>query len=219
VQYCYDDHSVAVVNSTYEAHEGMKVSAKVYNLDAKEMASREETVEVPADAAVKAFDLPKAEGLSTTFFVRLEMRDTSGKLVSENFYWLSTKEDTLDWANRRDTVYTPQAEFADLTGLNSLAEAKVRVTRSFERRGGKGIVRVTLKNEGTAVAFLIRLRLTDARGNDVEPVFWEDNYISLLPGESRLVNGSYDEAALRGAGAEVRVSGWNVQTEIVGASR
>lgn len=215
VQYCYDDHAVAVVNSTYEAHEGMKVSARVYNLDAREMASREETVDVPGDASVKAFDLPKAEGLSTTFFVRLEMRDTGGKLVSENFYWLSTKEDTLDWAKRRDTVYTPQAEFADLTGLNSLAEAKVRVTRSFERRGGKGIVRVTLKNEGRSVAFLVRLRLTDAKGNDAAPIFWEDNYISLLPGETRVVRGSYDEAARRGAGAEVSVSGWNVATELV----
>lgn len=218
VQYCYDDHSVAVVNDTYETYAGIKVSATVYNLDARKMASQEATVNVPADAAVKAFDLAKVEGLSTTYFLRLEMRDGGGKLVSENFYWLSTKEDTLDWAKQRDTVYTPQAEFADLTGLNSLPEAKLRVTRSFGRRGGKAAARVTLRNEGKSIAFLIRLRLTDARGNDVVPIFWEDNYISLLPGESRVVSGSYDAGMLGGGTPVVRVSGWNMAAEMAGSA-
>ena len=211
VQYCYDDHAIAVVNDTYEAHPGMKVSAEIYSLAAKKVASREEAVDVPADGAIKAFELPKADGLSTTFFLRLEMRDTGGKLVSENFYWLSTKEDTLDWANRRDTVYTPQAEFADLTGLNSLPEATVRAAQSFERKGEKGIVHVALKNEGKALAFMVRLRLTDMRGNDVVPVFWQDNYISLLPGESRSVSAMYDISALSGSQPVLHVSGWNLR--------
>ena len=218
VQYCYDDHSIAVVNDTYEAHARMKVTAKLYNLDAKEVASREETIDVPADAALKAFDLPSAAHLDSTFFLRLEMDDAAGKLVSDNFYWLSTKEDTLDWANRRDTVYTPQAEFADLTGLNSLPEATVRVTHTFEQRGGKGIVRVALKNEGKSLAFMIRLRLTDSRGNDIVPIFWQDNYVSLLPGESRSVSATYDALVLHGSQAVLHVSGWNLR-EHAGGSR
>src|SRR5882724_70597 len=63
VQYDYAEHAVAVVNDTYEAHNGMKVVAKIFNLDGKEIASHDENVDVPADASVKAFDLPKGEGL------------------------------------------------------------------------------------------------------------------------------------------------------------
>jgi len=44
-----------------------------------------------ADSSTKAFDLPKPEGLTPTYFLKLDLRDAAGKLVSENFYWLSTK--------------------------------------------------------------------------------------------------------------------------------
>ena len=57
-----------------------------------------------------------------------------GSLVSDNFYWLSTKPDTLDWKHKKDTVYTPQAEFADLTGLNSLLPAKIIVSAAVARK-------------------------------------------------------------------------------------
>src|SRR5882672_1506698 len=188
VQYDYADHAVAVVNDTYEAHNGMKVLARVFNLDGKEIASHDEKVDVPADASVKAFDLPKGEGLTMTFFAKLQMFDAAGKLVSDNFYWLSGKEDTLDWKHRRDTVYTPQAEFGDLSGLESLPEVAVKaaVVR-LARTEKSGSATVELANPSTSIAFMMRLHLVDASGNDVVPVFWSDNYVSLLPGESRTV--------------------------------
>src|SRR5256886_5808007 len=129
IQYSYDDNSVNVVNSTYEAQKGMKVSAKVYNIDAKEKASRNATLDLGADSSTKAFELPTPEGLSTTYFLKLELHDAAGKLVSDNFYWLSTKLDTLEWAGRTDTVYTPQKDFSDLTGLSALPRAKVTIAK------------------------------------------------------------------------------------------
>src|SRR6202165_5391544 len=59
VQYSYDDNSVAVVNSTYEAVPAVKVTAKLFNLDAKEKGAREGTMNVAPDSSTKAFDLPK----------------------------------------------------------------------------------------------------------------------------------------------------------------
>ena len=70
VQYGYDDQSVAVVNDTYVERKGMKVRARVYSLDGKLLADKEESVDVPADGAVKAFDLPKPDGLTMTYFVQ-----------------------------------------------------------------------------------------------------------------------------------------------------
>jgi exo-1,4-beta-D-glucosaminidase len=210
VQYDYADHAVAVVNDTYEAHAGMKVVAKMYNLEGKELASHEEKVDVPADASVKAFDLPKGDGLTMTFFAKLQMFDPSGKLVSDNFYWLSAKEDTLDWKRRRDTVYTPQAEFGDLTGLEGLPTVSVAVEPVFEHRSGQGKVKVKVTNPGNAVAFMTHLRLVDTKGNDVVPVFWEDNYFTLLPKESREVWASYDAGSLGEQVPAILCDGWNV---------
>jgi exo-1,4-beta-D-glucosaminidase len=211
VQYDYADHSVAVVNDTFEAHKGMRVVAKVYNLQGKELASHEEKVDLPADACVKAFDLPKASGLTMTFFAKLQMFDAAGKLVSNNFYWLSAKEDTLDWKKRQDTVYTPQAEFADLTGLESLPKTAVSVERTGDENHGKtAVVVVTVKNPNDSVAFMTHLRLVNKDGSDLVPVFWSDNYFTLLPHEETQVWAEYDTAGLNGWKPGILCDGWNV---------
>jgi exo-1,4-beta-D-glucosaminidase len=210
VQYDYADHAVSVVNDTYETHPGMRVVAKVYSLQGKELASHEEKVDVPADASRKAFDLPKAEGLTMTFFAKLQMFDGAGKLVSDNFYWLSAKEDTLDWKRRQDTVYTPQAEFADLTGLEGLPDVHIAQTSSYKQEQGKVKMEATLKNTGNAVAFMVRARLVDAKGDDIVPVFWSDNYISLLPGESRTIFAEYTGTVPTTKEPGIHIDGWNV---------
>jgi exo-1,4-beta-D-glucosaminidase len=207
VQYSYDDNSVAVVNSTYEALKGTKVSAKIYNIDAAEKASRDVALDLPADSSIKAFDLPKVEGLSKTYFLRLKLSDAGGKQLSDNFYWLSTKADTLNWAKQQDTVYTPQAEFGDLTGLNSLLQVKLNANVV----SGTGTAQVTVSNPSKAIAFMVHLRVTRGKGGeDLTPIFWEDNYFSLLPGESRTVTAKFDQSSLDGKEAVVVLDGWNV---------
>ena len=207
VQYSYDDNSVAVVNSTYEALKGTKVSAKIYNIDAAEKASRDVALDLPADSSIKAFDLPKVEGLSKTYFLRLKLSDAGGKQLSDNFYWLSTKADTLNWAKQQDTVYTPQAEFGDLTGLNSLPQVKLNANVV----SGTGTAQVTVSNPSKAIAFMVHLRVTRGKdGEDLTPIFWDDNYFSLLPGESRTVAAKFDQSSLDGKEAVVVLDGWNV---------
>src|SRR4029077_16124102 len=122
VQYSYDDNSVAVVNSMYLELKGRKVSAKIYNIDGAEKASRDAVVDLPADSSTKTFDLPKEDSLSKTYFLRLQLRAPGGELISDNFYWLSTKADTLDWAKRQDTVYPPQADVGHITVLTTFLQ-------------------------------------------------------------------------------------------------
>jgi len=211
VQYSYDDNSVAVVNSTYDAVKGVKVSAKLYNLDAKEKAARQGTMDVAPDSSTKAFDLPKVDDLTATYFLRLQLHDSSGKLLSDNFYWLSTKPDVLDWKHKKDTVYTPQVEFGDLTGLNSLPQTKLEVKSANENDGNKAAIRVSIRNPGNNVAFMVHLRVTKGKGGeDLAPIFWTDNYFSLLPGEQRESIAHYDALELNGKEAVVEVNGYNV---------
>jgi exo-1,4-beta-D-glucosaminidase len=207
VQYSYDDNSVAVVNSKYEEFKGLKVTAKIYNLDAAEKGSRDVTMDMASDSSAKAFELPKVAGLSKTYFLKLQLHDAAGKLISDNFYWLSTKADVLDWKKKQDTVYTPQAEFGDLTGLNSLPQ----VNLTARRVSSDGAEQVTLSNSGNAIAFMVHLRVTSGKGGeDVTPIFWQDNYFSLLPGESRTVSAKFDASLLNGKEAVVELDGWNV---------
>ena len=209
VQYSYDDNSVAVVNSKYEPISGLNVSAKIYSVDAAEKYSHSEKVDVPADASVKAFNLPAPDAL--TYFLRLELRDSAGKLVSDNFYWLSSKPDVLDWKGRRDTAYTPQSGFDDLTALNYLPEVKLDVQKTIHHQADKGSMHVTIKNPSQSLAFMVHLRLTKGKdGDDVVPIFWDDNYFSLLPGESRALTGAYDLDTLDGKEPTLAVDGWNI---------
>ena len=212
VQYSYDDNSVSVVNSTYDALKGMKVSAKIFSIEAKEKGSKSANLDLDADSSTKAFELPTPEGLSTTYFLKLQLHDAAGKLVSDNFYWLSTKLDTLDWAGRSDTVYTPQRDFSDLTGLNSLPKARVAITKSLRSNGSTHWMTVSVVNNGDSVAFMIHPRLTRGKGgDDVVPVFWSDNYFSLLPGEKKSVTVQFDISLLAGTTPELVVDGWNLE--------
>jgi len=214
VQYSYDDNSVAVVNSTYESVQGVRVSAKVYSLDAKEKGAREGTMNVAPDSSTKAFDLPKIDDLSKTYFVRLQLHDSASKLLSDNFYWLSTKPDVLDWKHKKDTVYTPQAEFGDLTGLNTLPQVKLEVTSAKEEKSGKAGVRASVRNSSGSIAFMVHLRVTKGKGGeDLTPIFWSDNYFSLLPGEAKEVTAAYDASDLDGKAAILEVGGYNISAQ------
>ena len=69
-------------------------------------------------------------------------------------------------------------------------------------------VSTTLSNSSASLAFLIRLRVTNG-GNEVLPVFWSDNYITLLPGETRTETATFNAATLP-AGSIVQADGFNI---------
>ena len=110
-------------------------------------------------------------------------------------------------------MYTPQAEFGDLTGLAALPAVRLETSAAVEQpadaKEGKAHIRV--KNPSNGVAFQVRLRLASKTGVEVVPVFWDDNYFSLLPGEERLISVGYDTAQLHGAHPVIQVGGFNIQ--------
>jgi len=71
---------------------------------------------------------------------------------------------------------------------------------------------VTLENPNKSLAFFVRLKVDrGTRGEEILPVVWNDNYISLLPGEKRELKAIYRAVDLGSAKPEVEVSGWNVE--------
>ena len=209
--YSYDDGSVAVINSTYEPVKNLKVTARVLNFDLSEKFSKTATVDVEADGVAKPITLPKdIEGLSTTYFVRLEAVDSTGKEVSNNFYWLSTKPDTFD-ATKSTFFDSEITGWGDFTPLNSLEKVKPEIHATLERKENKVVVRVGLQNASKSLAFMTHLAIAKGKGgDDIAPILWSDNYISLLPKEKRELTATFDARELDGKTPVLEVDGWNI---------
>ncbi len=209
--YGYDDHSIWVVSSQYEEAKGLKLTTKIYNLDATEKFTQQNSLDAGADSTAKIFTLPDISGLSPTYFVVLKLQDSTGKIVGSNFYWLSAKPETLDWA-KSNWWMTPTASFADFTAISQLPKVKLKVAERTERKGEDEITHVTIENPSKSLAFFVRLKVDKGvQGEEILPVVWQDNYISLLPREKREVSATYRATALGAAKAAVEVSGWNVE--------
>ncbi|HZE27406.1 MAG TPA: glycoside hydrolase family 2 protein [Terriglobales bacterium] len=209
--YGYDDRSVWVVSSQYQSAQGLKLITKVYNLDMTEELTQETAVDAAADSTSKVLTLPELHNPSPVYFLLLRLEDSAGKLVGSNFYWLSAKPETLDW-ERSNWYTTPTASFADYTALSQLPKVKLKVRGRSERKGEETVTHVTLENPTKTLAFFVRLKVNrGAGGEEILPVIWQDNYISLLPGEKREITATYRSSRLGTARAAVEVSGWNVQ--------
>ena len=209
--YGYDDHSVWVVSSQYADAKGLKLTTKVYNLDMTEKFSRETSVDAAGDSTQKVLTLPDLTDPSPVYFLTLRLEDSTGQLVGSNFYWLSTKQETLDWS-KSNWYMTPTATFADYTPLSQLPKVKLKVTSRTEHKGDDTLTHVTLENPSKSLAFFVRLKLSKgAGGEEVLPVIWQDNYVSLIPGEKRDLTATYRTSALGVAKPVIEVSGWNLQ--------
>jgi exo-1,4-beta-D-glucosaminidase len=211
VQYAYDGGSIVVVNSYYQAFPRMKVRAKVYNLDMTEKFSREAALDVGPDSSSKVFAIPDISGLTPAYFVRLVLEDSGGKVVSSNFYWLSTKPDVLDWDSSL-WYYTPAKLFADLTALQSLPMVDLKLTAASDTQSADAVTRVTIENPSSSLAFFVHLKVKkEGKDEEVLPVLWQDNYFSLLPGEKREITATYRAGDLQKNRPVVEVDGWNVR--------
>ena len=207
--YSYDDHAIWVISSQYQDAKGLKATATIYNLDMTMKFSREEAVDVQADSKVRLFELPEIPDLTPTYFLKLELKDEVGKTVGSNFYWMSTTQETFNW--RKSNWYTtPITSQSDFTGLAQLPKVKLVTSTRTEKRGEQQVTHVTVRNPSKSLAFFIRLKLDKgANGEEVLPILWQDNYFSLLPGESREIAASYQAKLLGSAKPVVTAKGWN----------
>jgi exo-1,4-beta-D-glucosaminidase len=210
IQYSYDDRSVAVVNDRPDAAKGLTVSARVLDLNLREIFSKTATVDVPADGVTRAFTIPPPPAdVTATYFVRLTVADAGAASVSTNFYWLSSRPDEIDWAGTK-WYYTPTKRHADLTALTSLPATRLTIVTEPSQVEGADLTRVVVvENTGSALAFQIHLRLVDADSDDeLLPIFWDANYFELLPGETRRIRVAYARSQA-GRALKIAADAWN----------
>ncbi|HTW46632.1 MAG TPA: glycoside hydrolase family 2 protein, partial [Acidobacteriaceae bacterium] len=112
------------------------------------------------------------------------------------------------------------AKSSDYRALDKLPPANVTATATLSgRANGEDHITVQLTNSGSSVALENKLTLLKAGdGARILPAYYSDNYVSLLPGETREVEVSYPASATQGSRPEFTLRGWNLASRTVGVS-
>jgi exo-1,4-beta-D-glucosaminidase len=211
VQYSYDDRSVWVVNTRSSAYKGLKVSARVIDLNARERLQKSATVDVGPDGKTSALALAWPDDITKAFFVLLDLRDASGKLLSENRYWLSTVPDVPGRpVEGRGQFQANTKSLADFTSLEQLKPVNVQARGRFEAQGSETVGHIELSNPADTIAFLAHARVRKGNGGDeITPAYWDDNYVILMPRETKQLTVRFATADLGGQRPVLEAAWWN----------
>jgi exo-1,4-beta-D-glucosaminidase len=214
IQYAYDDETAVVVNSTYGAPVKLHASMTVHSIGWKELYSAEADIVSEPDSAQRALSIPAAlfSGPEHLFFIDLTLSDTSGHVVSHNFYWVPATLTTFDWA-RTDYTHTPAARYEDMTALASLPQATVQTRAEIETTKQGSEMHLHLTNSSSGVAFQVHVAARTANGDLIAPVFWSDNWIELAPGETTTLTAVLPDSPSNLP--TIHVEGWNVAAATV----
>lgn len=210
IQYAYDSHAIVGVNHTLEVQHGLQATVRVRNLDGSVRFQKQLLgIDLAGNHAQSLLELPAVTGLSTVYFIELELASAEGKPVSRNVYWLSMRRDTLDWA-KSNWYLTPVTQYGDFKALASMPQATREVHASTVRDGNEDVTTVTLSVPSSSPAAAVQEHLSIRRGPKGDlalPVTWTDNDITLWPGESMVLTARYP--ALPGSPTVIEVAGWN----------
>ena len=212
--YDYFDKRVYISNDGVGQLDGYKAVISLYNFQSEKVFEKTVKVATPENKSELVSELPDLKGDREVYFLDLKLNSPSGEVVADNFYWLATQTDQLAW-DKTMWYYTPQKAYADFTKLNGMPKVKPEVTRVESTEGDEGVIKLTLKNPGKAISFFTEIVLEKkAAGAPVLPQFLSDNYISLLPGETKTVVIKYHLKDLEGDQPVVKIQGINLPGRI-----
>lgn len=186
---------VEVVNYSAGHHAELRAEAKVVNMDGSVVWSKEQTLSSDEDTTTKCFKLDFSGNLSSAHFVKLVLCEGE-KVVSDNFYIRGVEE-------------------GNYQAIKELSKVSLeRVVTTPRNDNGKWSATLTLRNTSNTPALMIRVNVVGAKdGEQILPIFYSDNYFSLLPGEERIVEMRWDDRDTRGNDAKIVVSGYNAYCE------
>jgi exo-1,4-beta-D-glucosaminidase len=225
--YALDNGTVTLDNLSSTAQSGLSVEAKVYSL-AGSLLNDQTASNITLNSQqvmnkVLTPVVPKAGSSPVqVYFVEL-LLSQHGSVVDRNVYWLSTHQDATNWKKTLGNPAGVISTYANLKALGSLAASAISATATTARQAGPDgadlATTVTIKNTSSStVAFLLRadVRRGTATGtelsgdNELQSSAWQDNDITLFPGQSQTLTVTYDSADLHGATPVISISGWNV---------
>ena len=192
IQWNPAENVIEVVNYHGGYKNGLTAEALIMNMDGTVKWSMKSAVDSKEDSTLKCFGIEFPEELSEVHFIKLYLRK-DGKVISDNFY-INGKE------------------YGNHQAMKDMAKAEVKSSVSAEMDAdGTWRGTVTLENLSDVPAVMIRLNVVGQKdGEQILPMFYEDNYFSLMPGEKKTVSLKWYEADTRGNKPEVKISGYNL---------
>ncbi len=186
--------SIEVVNYNAGIRNGLKATAAIHDLNGRLRWTRSAIVDSREDTTVKCFPLEIPDDISDVYFIKLTLADDR-HILSDNFYHSSTTEN-------------------DYTALSSLPEVELKADISTALIApSQWESSVVVENPSDVPALMIRINAVGADdGIQILPMFYSDNYFSLLPGEKKTVTLRWKEEDTRGNSMIPIIKGYNAQT-------
>jgi hypothetical protein len=186
------NYELDVINRQAAVLHDAVAQVRIFDLGGHEVTNQTFAVTVPADAASVVGRLAwPADGVH---FVKLELVGQDGRVLSENFYWHALTDEAL-------------------RTLDDLAEVKLAGGLRITKKAAARTVELKLSNPSAVPALAIRLTLRNGQtGQRILPAYYEDNYFSLLPGESRQIR---IEGLPETLVPQVDVTGWNIVERVL----
>ncbi len=207
--YDYSKNAIYLVNDKLENINNLLLKIKILNVQSKIIFEKSMSVNIKANISQKLFQLPDNLPLSKTYFLDLQLFNTQKREIDNNFYWLSTKKDIL---NYKATTWfqTPSKQYADFTMLNRLPATSLSYSFSQKKQEKSILFEVQMKNTGSHLAFFVHFAIIDNKtGETILPVIWSDNYISLLPGETRTLTAEINNRYLKDKSPVLKIEAYN----------
>ena len=185
------DYQLSIVNTTRVDRRGLVLRSRVLSLDNRLLMERTDTVDAPADAVatLPVLDLAPLLARERLVLVKLTLADPAGATLSDNLYWQGS-------------------DAASQQRLNDLKPQPIGLTAHARRPDGT-LLDVELRNNGGSPALTAKITALDEHGSRVLPVYYSDNYVSLLPGETRHIELRCPAGSARCA--RIALRGWNVE--------
>lgn len=166
IQFNRASKKVEILNATYKVISRAKVTATLYNSNLDKIWETSENHDLPKSSV---FTLKDSVPVTTEIcYLKLKVENQKGDIISDNFYWLSSEN--------------------NFKAFNNLPETKLKISTKKENSNELVKYNFSISNKGKTVALMTELRLVDNNtGLEILPSIWTDNYISLLPGEKKMV--------------------------------
>ena len=218
--YATGDRSTAklyVVNQTSESRNSLIVSLEFFDIEGRRKYFKEvKDFNIGPNTSASAMTVGRIAGIPSTYLMRTTLRNADNTVLAENVYWGSTTDDDLGEAKNDEQFKTSLVQWADMSALNDMPRTDVPVSSSFSHRNDEGVVKITLTNSSHHVAFFLRAEVTEGvDGEEVLPITYDDNYISVFPQESRTVTATFRMSELAGSQPALRLEGYNVGKRVL----
>ncbi|HZL25394.1 MAG TPA: hypothetical protein VFC39_02555 [Acidobacteriaceae bacterium] len=214
--YATGDHSkgrIVVTNQTPADQQGLKARVRMYDLQGKlRYERRAKGIAVATNGDTEVFNLPRRHDLGRVYFVRCDLFTKGGVLLEENVYWQSNTVDDVGDPRNDKPFQSTEVSWADFKPLWSMPPVKVDiVARRVSTPQGPQIA-IHMHNTGSHIAFSERAEVTGSKGGDeLLPIQYDDNYVTLFPGESMEIRATFFSST--SSAAWIKLSGINTSQQ------